>query len=131
MSSSRLGEKLPAPFDLRRPTCAWYAGGKSRHSISTVVFVDGISTPKCLVMVGEYTRSAGEGTVAGQTIGFEVHSRNSGGPVERRVPETGKESRHELESSARNGGRPCHRPHVLRSHAARSNKVCLYTTVPP
>src|SRR5262245_49339461 len=50
MSSSRLGEKLPPPLDLRRPTCAWQVAGKSRHSISTVVFVDGISTPKCRVM---------------------------------------------------------------------------------
>jgi hypothetical protein len=49
MSSSRLGEKLP-PLERRRPTCAWYVAGKSRHSISTVVFVDGISTPKCRVM---------------------------------------------------------------------------------
>src|SRR5262245_61801295 len=51
MSSSRLGEKEPAPLDLRRPTCAWYVAGKSRLSISTVVFVDGISTPKCRVML--------------------------------------------------------------------------------
>src|SRR2546422_145461 len=49
MSSSRLGEKLP-PLDLRRPTWAWYVAGKSRHSISTVVFVEGISTPKCRVI---------------------------------------------------------------------------------
>src|SRR5712664_3916822 len=49
MSSSRLGEKLPAPLDMSRPTCAWYVGGRSRHSISTVVFVEGISTPKCRV----------------------------------------------------------------------------------
>src|SRR2546428_11157903 len=52
MSSSRLGEKLPAPLDMRRPTCAWEVAGKSRHSISTVVFVEGISTPKCRVMDG-------------------------------------------------------------------------------
>src|SRR5262249_61000593 len=51
MSSSRLGEKEPAPLDLRRPTCAWYVAGKSRLSISTVVFVEGISTPKCRVML--------------------------------------------------------------------------------
>src|SRR5437879_1848145 len=49
MSSSRLGEKLPAPLDMSRPTCAWYVGGRSRHSISTVVFVEGISMPKCRV----------------------------------------------------------------------------------
>src|SRR5436190_5899066 len=56
MSSSRLGEKLP-PLDFRRPTWAWYAAGSSRHSISTVVFVDGISTPKCRIMISEYNRA--------------------------------------------------------------------------
>src|ERR1051326_3635348 len=30
--------------------CAWYVAGSSRHSISTVVFVDGINTPKCRVI---------------------------------------------------------------------------------
>src|SRR5207247_5084658 len=65
MSSSRLGEKLPASLDMRRPKCAWYVVGKSRHSISTVVFVEGIRTPKCRClrvfsrMVGEYTRATG------------------------------------------------------------------------
>src|SRR4029453_8019993 len=57
MSSSRLGEKLPAPLALRRPTCAWNVAGKSRLSISTVVFVEGIRTPKCRVMLGLLKRS--------------------------------------------------------------------------
>src|SRR5262247_3777176 len=61
MSSSRLGEKEPAPLDLRRPTCAWNVAGKSRLSISTVVFVDGIRTPKCRVMCGLLKRSGTQG----------------------------------------------------------------------
>src|SRR5262245_10889085 len=47
ISSGRLGEKgvlSPLP---RRPTCTWSVGGSSRlYSISTVVLVEGIRTPK-------------------------------------------------------------------------------------
>jgi hypothetical protein len=51
MSSSRLGEKVcPGALVINRPICAWYAGGNRRHSISTVVLVDGIRTPKWRVI---------------------------------------------------------------------------------
>src|SRR5262252_468547 len=47
ISSGRLGEKgvlSPLP---RRPTCTWSVGGSNRlYSISTVVLVEGIRTPK-------------------------------------------------------------------------------------
>src|SRR5437773_9135061 len=52
MSSARLGENVrPGALVISRPICAWYVGGSSRHSISTVVLVEGIRTPKCRVML--------------------------------------------------------------------------------
>src|SRR6516162_1003506 len=59
MSSSRLGEKVrPGVLVISRPICAWYVAGNSRHSISTVVLVEGIRTPKWRVMLGAFPLNA-------------------------------------------------------------------------
>src|SRR5256885_1692039 len=43
MSSSRLGEKLPAPLDLGRPKSAWPSGGNSRFAGGVMRFAfDGV-----------------------------------------------------------------------------------------
>src|SRR5215469_12450797 len=60
MSSSRLGENVrPGALVISRPIWAWYPSGNRRHSISTVVLVEGIRTPKWRVIMGPFRHRVG------------------------------------------------------------------------
>src|SRR5260370_23478205 len=77
MSSSRLGEKVwPGALDSSRPACTWYSGGSSLpNSISQVVFVEGMRTPKCRVMGRNLSRRGGETILA--TVPLVCYLRRS------------------------------------------------------
>src|SRR5919205_475446 len=67
ISSGRLGEKGVLSALPSRPTCTWSVGGSRRlNSISTVVLVEGIRTPKWRIIARPPGNREGKRTTCGR-----------------------------------------------------------------